>query len=69
MLLLFFKILLVFPNEDPQSSAFVLAAHKGLYHTKLCTTMDTALEYFLHNHPEVWMFSACSQIEIVLCLK
>ncbi|CAB4018566.1 Hypothetical predicted protein, partial [Paramuricea clavata] len=46
------SILLVFPNEDPQRSAFVLAAHRGSYHTKLCTTMDSALEHFLHNHPE-----------------
>lgn len=54
--LLFFllKILLVFPNEDFQSSAFSLAAHRGSYNTKQCATLDGALDYFSHNHPEVY---------------
>ncbi|XP_046839140.1 high affinity cAMP-specific and IBMX-insensitive 3',5'-cyclic phosphodiesterase 8A-like isoform X2 [Xenia sp. Carnegie-2017] len=47
------SILLVFPHEDPQCSALLLAAHRGSYPSKLCTTVESALEYFNHYHPQL----------------
>ena len=47
------QMLLVFPHEDHQKSAFLLAAHRRSYNTKLCTTLDSAMEYFMQSHPEV----------------